>query len=728
MTLHYRTCPLCEATCALEIEVKDDGSVGRIRGDRDDPWSHGYICPKGSTLKQLHEDPDRVRTPLVRGDDGELHPASWDDAFTEVERRLLPILEQHGRDAVAIYIGNPTVHNLSGILYVKPLVKALGTRNVYSASTVDQRPKEISTGLMFGTPIAFPVPDLDRTDHLVVLGANPWASNGSLATAPDWPGRLKAIQERGGRVVVIDPNRTKTADEADEYVPIRPGTDAFLLMAMAHVLFDEGLVDLGGAGSYVDGVDAVRDLCADFTPEAVSSACGVAAAEIRHLTRELAAAPTAAVYGRVGTCTQEFGTLCSWLVDVVNTLTGNLDRPGGVMFSTPAHGSGNTRGEPRIGRAIRLGRHRSRVRGLPETLGELPVVCLAEEIDTPGDGQVRALVTVAGNPVLSTPNGGRLDAAMEGLELVVCVDPYLNETTRHADVLLPPPSALQRSHYDVAFWSFSLRNYAKYSAPVLPLEDGQCDEWRILARLALIASGMGAGADPSAVDDIVIDSLARSAGGFDVAQLAPRVGPERVLDFMLRTGPYGLTLDELMRHEHGLDLGPLVPRLPDALRTPSGNVELAPEPMVEDVARLRAALGRSASAPANGGFLLIGRRHLRSNNSWMHNVNVLVKGKERCTLQVNPADASRVGVEDGGSAKVSSRVGTVVADVEVTDAVMSGVVSLPHGWGHDAPGAQLSIASQHAGVNFNLLADDELFDAISGNAVLNGVPVEVAPA
>ncbi|MCU1449262.1 MAG: anaerobic dehydrogenase, typically selenocysteine-containing, partial [Acidimicrobiales bacterium] len=485
-----------------------------------------------------------------------------------------------------------------------------------------------------------------------------------------------------------------------------------------------GLVDLGAAADYVDGVDAVRQLATDFTPEAVAGACSIEPETIRRLVRELSAAPTAAVYGRVGTCTQEFGTLCSWLVDVLNTLTGNLDRPGGVMFSKPAAGSGNTRGEPRVGRAIKLGRHKSRVRGLPETLGELPVVCLAEEIDTPGEGQVKALVTVAGNPVLSTPNGGRLDAAIETLDFVVCVDPYINETTRHADVLLPPPSALQRGHYDIAFWSFSMRNYAKYSAPVLPLEDGQLEEWKILAKLALIVQGMGAEADPSVADDLMIQTLAQQAGGFDVSLLEPRVGPERLLDLMLRTGPYELTLDELASHQHGLDLGALEPRLPDALRTPSGNVELAPEPVVADVPRLRAALDRRSS----GGFVLIGRRHLRSNNSWMHNVNVLVKGKPQCTLQVNPLDAARVGVADGGSAKVSSRTGAVVADVEVTDAVMPGVVSLPHGWGHDLPGVRLSIAGAHAGVNSNALGDEELYDVLSGNAVLNGIPVEVVPA
>src|SRR5437899_522295 len=644
----FRTCPLCEATCGLEIEIRDGGAIGRIRGDRDDVFSHGFICPKGSTLKQLHEDPDRVRTPLVRRN-GKLEPATWDEAFAEVERRLTPIVEAHGRDAVAIYLGNPNVHNLAGLIYNRAVVRGLGTRNVYSASTVDQRPKEVSTGLMFGSMLSFVVPDVDRTDYLLMLGANPYASNGSLATAPDWPGRLERLRERGGRLVVIDPRRTRTAEEADEHLAIRPGADAHLLMAMVHTLFDEGLVDLGAAAGLVNGVDEVRALAADFAPEVVASACGIDAATIRRLARELAAAPTAAVYGRVGASTQEFGALANWLVDVLNTLTGNLDRPGGAMWAKPAAGSGNTRGTPGRGRGVRLGRHASRVRGLPETYGELPVVCLAEEIDTPGEGQVRALFTIAGNPVLSTPNGGRLDAAMAGLDLVVSVDIYVNETSRHAHVVLPPPSPLQRSHYDLAFWQFSLRNVANYSPPVLPLADGDLDEWKILAKLALIAQGMGADADPAVVDDLVIGGMVQQAvaderspvHGQDadkvLASLEPRTGPERVLDFMLRTGPYELTLDDLLAKPHGIDLGALEPRLPEILRTPSGMIELAPEPLAGDVSRLRASLDRRA----NGGFVLIGRRHLRSNNSWMHNVGVLVKGKPQCTLQVHPDDAAR---------------------------------------------------------------------------------------
>jgi anaerobic selenocysteine-containing dehydrogenase len=430
------------------------------------------------------------------------------------------------------------------------------------------------------------------------------------------------------------------------------------------------------------------------------------------------------VYGRIGTCTQEFGTLASWLVDVLNVLTGNLDEPGGAMFAKAATGGPTMRGTPGKGRGFRTGRRTSRVRGLPESLGELPVICLAEEITTPGEGQVRALITVAGNPALSAPNSDQLQRAFDQLDFMVSVDPYLNETTRHADVILPGPSVLAKSHYDLAFYQFSLRNIANYSPPVLPLEEGAYEEWKILARLALIVQGMGATADPAAADDVVIHSMAQRAGldpEETMATLAPRVGPDRMLDLMLRTGPYDLTLDDLIANPHGIDLGPLEPRLPDALRTASGKIELAAEPFLGDVPRLRAALDRTV----NGGFVLIGRRHLRSNNSWMHNVGVLMKGKPRCTLQIHPADAERLGITD--TAKVSSRTGAVVAPVEITDTVMRGVVSLPHGWGHDLDGVRMDIARANAGVNSNLLADEELFDPLSGNAVLNGIPVEVAP-
>ena len=740
----YRTCPLCEAGCGLEITLRGDDVV-RIRGDRDDVFSHGYICPKGSTLKQLHEDPDRVRTPLIKRD-GTFVEATWAEAFAEVERRLLPIVDAHGRDSAAIYIGNPSAHSLGALLYGRFVFKGLGSGNLFSASTVDQRPKELSAGLMFGLPLTIPVPDIDRTDHLFMLGANPYASNGSLATAPDWPGRIEAMRARGGRLVVVDPRRSRTAEEADEHVFIRPGTDAFLLIAMVHTLVEEGLVDLGPLAGMVNGLDDIQRLVKPFSPEVVAPITGVDASRIRRLAAELAGAKTACVYGRIGTTTQEFGTLASWLIDVLNVCTGNLDRPGGAMFTTPATGSGNTRGKPRIGRGLRIGRRTSRVRGLPETMGELPALAMAEEIETPGEGQIRALVTIAGNPVVSTPNGGgRLDAALESLEFMVSVDIYVNETTRHADVILPAPDPLAKSHYDVALLQLGVRNIANYSPPVIQLGD-QPDEWEVLAKLALIFQGMGADADASVVDDLAIRGLVDNAVADEtgplyerdpdeiLAALEPRQGPERLLDFMLRTGPYGekfgadpdgLSLDALVASPHGIDLGPLEPRLPDALRTPSGMIELAPEPLVADLDRLEAALEDRSGESADGReFVLVGRRHLRSNNSWMHNINVLVKGKPQCTLHLHPDDAARLGLADGDRAHVRSRTGAIVAPVEVTDGIMPGVVSIPHGWGHDVEGVQLSVASTiGAGVNSNLLADDTLFDALSGNAVLNGIPV-----
>ena len=738
----YRTCPLCEATCGLELTL-EDGAISSIRGDAEDVFSRGFICPKGFALKALHEDPDRIRSPLIRTPSG-FEEVSWDDAFAEIDRRLGPLLEEHGRDAAAVYLGNPNAHNLEALLYGRAFVKALGTRNVYSATTVDQMPKHVSAGLMFGAPLSIPIPDLDRTSHLLMLGANPLASNGSLLTAPDMRGRLRGIRERGGKVVVVDPRRSRTAEHSDEHHFIRPGTDAHLLLAMLNVIVEEGLTDLGAVDGQVEGLEQVQEIAREFSPEAASEACGIDPAEIRRMARELATADKAAVYGRIGTCTQEFGTLASWLVDVLNIVTGNLDRPGGAMFTRAAAGSSNTRGTPGKGKGMRVARWGTRVRGLPEALGELPVSALAEEIDTPGDGQVRALFTLAGNPVVSTPNSGRMRRALEGIDLMVSVDIYVNETTRHADVILPAPSPLYRSHYDLALYQLAARNVANYSPAVLELDDGQMPEWHTLLRLAGIAAGQGPDADLEAFDDLVIGGLVardlqdpasplagRDAGEL-LAALEPRRGPERMLDFMLRSGPYGdrfgddpegLTLGKLEAAPHGIDLGPLEPRIPEVLRTESGKIELAPEPIVADMDRLRATAGRHR----NGDIVLIGRRQLRSNNSWMHNVPNLVRGKERCTMHVHPDDAERLDLEDGGLASVTSERGAVEVAVEVTDAIMPGVVSIPHGWGHDDPEAKLEVAAAHPGTNSNLLADEMAVDVPSGNAVLNGIPVELAP-
>lgn len=741
--LHYRTCPLCEASCGLEITVRG-GNVLRIRGDRDNTFSRGFICPKGSTLHRLHEDPDRLRRPLVRrGDDpatATWEEVSWEEAFAEVERGLTDVLERHGRDAVGVYLGNPNAHTLAGVLYVRPMIKALGTRNIFSASTVDQMPKHVSSGLLFGGALMIPVPDLDRTDFLLMLGANPWESNGSLCTAPDFPGRLKDIQARGGRFVVVDPRRTRTAEEADEHVAILPGTDAHLLMGLVNVLFDEGLVDLRHLEPFTLGVDDVAELAAPFTPEAVAPVCGIDADVIRRLAREMAAAPTAAVYGRIGTHTVEFGTTAAWAVDVLNVLTGNLDRKGGAMFPLPPHEKVGRTGP---GRGFSTGRHHSRVKGYPEVRSEFPVATLADEIETPGEGQIRAMVTVAGNPVLSTPNAGRLDAALESLEFMVSVDIYRNETTRHANVILPPPSALERSEYHMAFHSLSVHNHAHWAPPLF--EATGPSEHEILARLALIASGQGAAADPAIIDDLMLSGVLQQAQAAEGSPIAGKSidelramldGPsavDQLVDAMVRTGAYGdwfgadpdgLSLGKLAAMPHGADLGALQPRLPDALKTVSGKIELAPEPIARDLDRLVATLDRRP----DGQLVLIGRRHLRSNNSWMHNLPPLVKGKERCTLLMHPDDAFRLGLDDGGRAEVASRVGSVVATVEVTSDIRPGVVSLPHGWGHDLAGTDLTVAAEHAGVNSNLLTDNEVIDPLSGNAVLNGIPVTVRVA
>ncbi|WP_181700770.1 molybdopterin-dependent oxidoreductase [Nocardia sp. GTS18] len=713
-----RTCPLCEAVCGLSITLDDNDRVLSVRGDRDDPFSKGFICPKGAGFGKLDDDPDLVTTPLIR-DGADFRPASWDEAFDLIAERFAAVRAAHGTGATGIYLGNPNAHTIAGALYAPALVRALSTRHVYSASTADQMPKQVAAGLMFGDPMTVPVPDLDRTDYLLMLGANPLESNGSLCTAPNFPGRLKALRARGGRLVVVDPRATRTAELADEHLFIRPGTDAYLLFAVLHTLFAENLLDVRVEA---DGLDELRAAAADFTPEIATERTGIPAETIRRIARELAAAPTAAVYARIGTCTTEFGTLTQWLVDAINVLTGNLDSPGGAMFATPA-ALGITRTKP-----FRPGRWTSRVRELPETMGELPVATLADELETPGEGQIRALVTVAGNPVLSAPSGARLDVGLAGLDFMVSVDRYVNETTRHANVILPPPRSIQSPHYDFALLHFAVRNYARYSRPLVPL-DGRPSESAVLARLAAAVSGQPHHSDEAVamIDELVIAGMLHKAGMSDRRdELEGADTTEQRVDLMLKLGPYGawnggdLGLRTLLDNPHGIDLGALQSRLPGVLRTASGRVDLAPQPLLADVSRLRKGL--AASAPP---MVLIGRRQLRSNNSWMHNIEALVGGSNHCTLHIHPDDADRLGI--GEAAEITSAAGSLTVQVELTAAIMPGVVSLPHGWGHAASTTQ-SVARAHAGVNANALTDNSIVDAITGTAVFNGVPVTVGPA
>ncbi|MGB9119056.1 MAG: molybdopterin-dependent oxidoreductase, partial [Candidatus Angelobacter sp.] len=607
-TIHHRICPFCEACCGLEITVAQ-GRVKRIRGHAADIFSRGYLCPKGVALKDLHEDPDRLRKPLIKRN-GRFVEATWDEAFTEIERRLPAIIAKHGADSVALTLGNPIVHKLALLLYAPRLGRALGSKNVFSASTLDQMPKHLSCGLMFGDFLSIPVPDIERTDFLLILGANPMVSNGSLWTVPNFRDKAKALRARGGRLVVVDPRRTETADVADEHVFIRPGGDAFLLLGMVHTLFAEKLVHLGRLAEHLAGVEVLERAVACFAAENVSARCGISAETIRALAHSLAAAKHAVVYGRVGTCTQEYGTLCSWLVDVLNILTGHFDEPGGAMFPKAAAlqsntFSANTGGNPGTGKGVVTGRRKSRVSGVPEVLGEFPMSCLAEEIQTPGEGQVKALITVASNPALSSPNGERLAAAMDQLEFMVSLDIYVNETSRHADVILPGTSPLEDSHYDVAFSQLSYRNHARYSHPVFPRSADRPEEWQVILRLIGIIQGKGAAADINQIDDeLLMDDLRRSAGPF-ADQIfhagSKRRGVERLLDLGLRAGPYGdqfgmkpdgLNLDKVEAAEGGIDLGALEPRVPDVLRTPSGKIELAPAMVIDDLKRPAADLER----------------------------------------------------------------------------------------------------------------------------------------
>jgi anaerobic selenocysteine-containing dehydrogenase len=704
---HYRACNLCEAICGLEIRV-EDGEILSIRGDRLDPFSRGHICAKAVALKDIHQDPDRLRTP-VRRVGQEYEEIGWDEAFDEAASRLKDIRDRHGRDSLAVYLGNPSVHNWGTLLYGPMFLKALAPGNRFSATSVDQLPHHLAAYLMFGHQLLLPVPDIDRTDYLLMIGANPLVSNGSLMTVPDVRHRLRELQARDGRLVVVDPRRTETASVADEHLFIRPGTDALFLAALVHTLFDEALVRPGRLEPFTDGIHLVRLHVRPFSPEAVASAVGIEAERIRAVARDFATADAAVAYGRMGVSVQEFGGLCQWLVNVLNILTGNLDRPGGSMFTRPAVDLLQFRGPGSYDR------FRSRVRGLPEFGGELPSAAMAEDMLAGGEDRIRGMVTVAGNPVLSTPNGRQLDEALAGLDFMVSVDFFINETTRHANIILPPTSALEHDHYDLVFNALAVRNVARYSQPLFEPGLEARHDWEIFLELARRLQG---------------GSLITRVKGEIGRWQSMAFGPTGLLRLALKRGPYGKRLGfrELLSAEHGLDLGALDSCLPERLTTQDKRIHLAPGIITADLGRLRRSLEKMSESAADGTLTLVSRRQPRSNNSWMHNCERLVKGKDRCTLLIHPSDASRLGLRDGRKARIRSRVGEVTAPVEISDQIMPGVVSLPHGWGHDRPGVRLRVARRHPGTSVNDLTDHQRVDTLSGNAALSGVPVTVRPA
>lgn len=684
---HYRACNLCEAICGLEITVDAKDEILSIKGDAADPFSKGHICPKAVALQDVYRDPNRLKQPARRNGDA-WETIGWDAAFDETAARLKDIQERHGRDAVGVYLGNPTVHNSGSLLAGPDFLRAVGTKNRFSATSADQLPHHFAAWLMFGHPLLLPVPDIDRADFMLVIGANPLASNGSLMTAPGVAQRLRAIQQRGGQVVVIDPRRTETAKAADRHYFIQPATDVYFLLALLNVLAADKLMrpgELVGA----EEVAKLSELAADYTPEAVAPRTGLEAREIRRLAHELANTPRAVVYGRMGLSVQAFGGACQWLINCLNIVTGNFDREGGAMFPLPAF---DLLARARPGKNY-FNRWQSGVRGLPEFDGELPIATLAEEIEA---GRIKALFTVCGNPALSAPNGGALDKALAKLEFMASLDIYINETTRRADIILPPTTGLETAHYDVVFHHLAVRNTARYSLPLFEKEENQRHDWEIFAELRRRLSDDGAETMP----------------------------PEAKLALGLQYGPHKLSLEELKANPHGLDLGPLQPLAPGRLLTIDGRVNLLPQLLLDDLERVRA----SFTQPPSEGLLLIGRRHLRSNNSWLHNAERLMKGRGRCSLLMHPATAQGLGLADGATVRVESRTGAVCVPLEVTEDIAPQVVSLPHGFGHAREGARLDVAARYAGASLNDVTDNLRIDELTGNAAFSGVPVRVSLA
>jgi anaerobic selenocysteine-containing dehydrogenase len=687
---HFRACPLCEAICGLELQYEGD-RLAAIRGDGADPFSRGHICPKGNAIIDLESDPDRLRTPMRRIG-SEWQAMGWDEAFALAGEKLAAVQRDHGADAVATYLGNPNVHHFGHIAYLPTLLKTIRTPNMFSASSVDQWPHQLVAAQMYGHQFLMPIPDIDHTDYFLMLGANPIASNGSLMTVPDVAKRLKALTARG-KLIVLDPRRTETAEVASEHHFIRPGGDAWFLIAFLQSLLK---LDPPRLDSYVGKLRGLDDALASinaFDIGELESHSGVSLETVRRLAGEFSTAPRAVAYGRMGLSTQAYGTLCQWLLQLINLVSGNLDRVGGSLpneTAIPVTGPGTSRG-------LR-DRWRSRVRGLPEFAGELPVAALVEEILTPGQGQVRALLTCAGNPALSTPNGRELEHALSNLDFYVAIDIYINETTRFADLILPPASPLTQPNYDLIFSAFAVRRVARLSAPIHEREPEERSDWEIV-------NGLGA-------------AYARAAH----KTWHPLSPPRELVAAGLARGNSGLTIDDLDNAPHGIDLGPLQPSLMRRLETANGMIECAPSLFMSELRRLQEESRETLAADS---LRLIGRRDIRSNNSWMHNAPRLIKGKPRHQLLMHPDDMRQRGLPDGARIRLRSRIGEVQTEVQGSEAMMPGVVCLPHGFGHQRADTRMARAQALPGESYNDLSDPGALDAASGNAALNGLPVWV---
>jgi anaerobic selenocysteine-containing dehydrogenase len=765
---HYRACNICDAMCGVEITYQDK-KILSIKGDKKDPVSKGFICPKATALQDLHEDPDRLRQPMLKTENG-WQTIEWERAFDIAAEKLTDIRFAFGKDSVAMYVGNPTAHNHGNVLFLKGLTDAINTNNRYSATSVDQLPHMLAAMKLFGNSTLFPIPDVERSRYLIIIGGNPVASGGSFMCGPDIKRKLSNIKRRKhGKVVCIDPRFTETAQIASEHYFITPGKDALLFLAMINVIFSEGLENTGHIPT--ENINVLKGISLPFLPEKVAEEVGIEAETIEQLAKDLATRENAALYARLGTCIQEYGSLCSWLAYVLNIITNNLDVEGGMMFPKPAIdlvGLGALSGEVNS-----FDRRRSRVRNMPSMAGEFPASTLADEMLEEGEGQIKALVTCAGNPVLSVPNGKKMEEGLQKLEFMLSFDMYINETTQHADLIIPPTSVLEHSHYDLVLQIVAFRHSAKYSPALFEKPEGSYHEWqsylevtsRINKRIQL---GRGQQlkielnrrylnqlgdegilnfmlkTGPYGRKPVVVDSLNRMLSskklpvvnsiwkGF-ASLFEKGLRSNSTINSYLETTPYGkhafpifggLNLKKVKQQIHGIDIGPMVPMMPERLNTKSKSVDLNPEYLSKEINRLSAQLEQGTKSQSLD-LLLIGRRHIRSNNSWLHNSHRLVKGKSRCTLMMHSKDATSRKLTDGEVVNVRSRVGEVSLPLEISDDIKLGVVSIPHGWGHHREGNQLSVASKHAGVSVNDLTDDAMFEPLTGQAICNGVPVQV---
>ena len=694
--IHYRTCNLCEAMCGLEITYKEKKVIS-IVGDKKDPLSKGFICPKSLALKDLYEDPDRLKTPIKRTENG-WQEISWTEAFDEVEIQIKKIQEKYGNNAVATYQGNPNVHNVGSMLYGGPFLKSLKTKQKYSATSADQLPHHIASLKMFGHQMLIPIPDIERTDYLLILGANPGASNGSLLTAPGFPQKIKSIQKRGGKVINIDPRFTETSKISSQHLYINPGKDALFLLSLLHVIFDQGIEEKTHLSNYLKGLEEIKEIVKEYSPKKTALLIGIDSLEIQKIAKDFMNSKTAVCYGRMGVSTQEYGGICQWLINVLNIVTNNMDKVGGAMFTKPAIDLVYMTGIQ--GKVGNFDRYRSRVHNLPEYSGELPVATLADEILTEGEGQIKMFICTAGNPVLSAPNGKKMEKALEKLDFMVSIDIYLNETSKYANIILPTTNGLETLHYDLVFHQLAIRNTAKLSEVLFEKDENQKHDWQILNELTE-----------------------------RITEKKNSLTPEMMLDNMFQYSPYkeaNLSVNKLKENPNGIDLGSLQPLLIKRIFTVDKKINVSPKIFIDDLKRLDKELYKDVKEEETKyPFALIGRRHLRNNNSWMHNSKLLMKGKNRCTVLMSSKDANNLSITDHQKIKIISNVGSIELPVEISDEMKEGVLSIPHGFGHNRNGTKIKLAEENAGESINDLTDDNKIDKLTGNANFSGTRVKV---